>query len=153
MQLSSPLGNVIRDRSLPCLCPGHSHMHWSSCKVAMGTKWQGHHFLCPGPWHLTGSTHASTVTNTFISLQMKVLNSVQSIVLEISIDITISEIQTISILSVFLNVYMSVCVWGCVWHVPPGPRHPYTCLLLLFGKKNKTKMTKGSGLQSGTCFM
>lgn len=84
---------------------------------------------------------------------MKVLNSVQSIMLEISTDKIINEIQNISMLSVFLNVCMSVCVWRCVWHVPPGPRHPYTCLPLVFGKKNKTKMTKGSGLQGGTRFI
>ena len=139
MQLSSPLARVIRHRSLPCLCPGYSHRHRSSCTVAMGRKQPGHHLLCPGPWHLTGSTHVATVTNTFTFLQMKVLSSVQSLSVGDQYRYNNKWNSEHFPGKCFLTcVYECVCVVGCV-HAPPGPHHPYTCLLLLFRKKTRPK--------------
>ena len=152
MQLSSPLARVIRHRSLPCLCPGYSHRHRSSCTVAMGRKQPGHHLLCPGPWHLTGSTHVATVTNTFTFLQMKVLSSVQSLSLEISIDTIINEIQNTSLVSVFLRVCMSVCVWWGVCMPRQGLitlTPVYSCCL----ERKQDQNGKGSALQGSAHFI
>ena len=134
MQLSSPPARVIRHRSLPCLCPGYSHMHRSSCTVAMGRKQPGHHLLCPGPWHLTGSTHVATVTNTFTFLQMKVLSSIQSL--------SVGDQYRYN--NKWNSEHFPVkCFLTCVYECVCGGVSPLHLSTLVVWKENKTKMTKG----------